>query len=443
MVDPDGKPVVGARCYGLSSTWGADQDARRRDFRGPWAWSPDHPRQLIFAHKGRRLVGSVIIKDEDTQGDAPLVVRLERAGSIKGRLVDEDGLPLAGACSRSLTFDLDGTTTCRRPGATAAPLARQRDLHQPTPTAGSRSTDSNRASSLHRRPSQGPTRIPAGYRRRSSATSCSERLGEVRDLGDVKVKAEPRMIGPGRRRPMRSDPRAAKLGRPLGALCPRRADALGPPPGRPSAPPGRLRRHLGRTPARPEGRPRSRRSTGCWRARPGPAAFPTDFAAFADRLADLALAAPEPNRLKGWWVYRMLFGPDPLTERLTLMWHDHFATSNLKVNDLSLMRRQNETLRSLGRGPVRPAVARDAPRPGAAGLARRPGEYQGPPQREPRPRADGAVHARHRPLFRGRRQAGRPRPDGLEARGRRSPVRPGPARRGDQDDPRPHRRVRR
>jgi uncharacterized protein (DUF1800 family) len=78
---------------------------------------------------------------------------------------------------------------------------------------------------------------------------------------------------------------------------------------------------------------------------------PASFAAFADRLADLALAAPEPNRLKGWWVYRMLFGPDPLTERLTLMWHDHFATSNLKVNDLSLMRRQNETLRSLGRGP--------------------------------------------------------------------------------------------
>jgi uncharacterized protein (DUF1800 family) len=78
---------------------------------------------------------------------------------------------------------------------------------------------------------------------------------------------------------------------------------------------------------------------------------PADFAAFADRLADLALAAPEPNRLKGWWVYRMLFGPDPLTERLTLMWHDHFATSNLKVNDLSLMRRQNESLRSLGRAP--------------------------------------------------------------------------------------------
>ena len=31
----------------------------------------------------------------------------------------------------------------------------------------------------------------------------------------------------------------------------------------------------------------------------------------------------------------MLCGPDPLGERLTLLWHDHFATSNEKVNDLS------------------------------------------------------------------------------------------------------------
>lgn len=78
---------------------------------------------------------------------------------------------------------------------------------------------------------------------------------------------------------------------------------------------------------------------------------PENFAAFADRLAERALAAPEPNRLKGWWVYRMLFGPDPLTERLTLIWHNHFATSNLKVDDLALMWRQNETLRSLCRAP--------------------------------------------------------------------------------------------
>src|SRR5262245_20656939 len=53
-----------------------------------------------------------------------------------------------------------------------------------------------------------------------------------------------------------------------------------------------------------------------------------DFAATADVLGESAAASRDPARLKAWWVYRMLFGPDPLTERLVLMWHNHFATSN-------------------------------------------------------------------------------------------------------------------
>ena len=69
---------------------------------------------------------------------------------------------------------------------------------------------------------------------------------------------------------------------------------------------------------------------------------PDDFEAIATLLADAAVAANDPARLKAWWVYRMLFGPDPLGERLTLMWHNHFATSNLKVDDLAAMRRQND-----------------------------------------------------------------------------------------------------
>ncbi len=68
-------------------------------------------------------------------------------------------------------------------------------------------------------------------------------------------------------------------------------------------------------------------------------------------LADAAVNSGEPNRLKAWWVWRMLHTPDPLGERLTLMWHNHFATSNLKVNDLAAMRRQNETFRRLARAP--------------------------------------------------------------------------------------------
>jgi uncharacterized protein (DUF1800 family) len=78
---------------------------------------------------------------------------------------------------------------------------------------------------------------------------------------------------------------------------------------------------------------------------------PGDFAKTADLLGESAAPSGDPARLKAWWVYRMLYGPDPLTERLTLMWHNHFATSNLKVEILAAMRRQNELFRKLGRAP--------------------------------------------------------------------------------------------
>jgi uncharacterized protein (DUF1800 family) len=55
--------------------------------------------------------------------------------------------------------------------------------------------------------------------------------------------------------------------------------------------------------------------------------------------------------LKAWWMYRMHAGPDPLTERLTLLWHNHFATSNDKINDTAVMRRQNEIFREHACGP--------------------------------------------------------------------------------------------
>jgi uncharacterized protein (DUF1800 family) len=66
--------------------------------------------------------------------------------------------------------------------------------------------------------------------------------------------------------------------------------------------------------------------------------------------ADAAIITNDPERLKAWWIYRMLFGPDPLGERLTFMWNNHFATSNAKVGDLSLMRQQNEAFRKHARG---------------------------------------------------------------------------------------------
>jgi hypothetical protein len=76
---------------------------------------------------------------------------------------------------------------------------------------------------------------------------------------------------------------------------------------------------------------------------------PDGFAAHAARLARLAVAAGDVGRLKAWWVYRMFLGPDPLTERLTLFWHNHFATSAARVK--GAVHQQNEIFRAFGRGP--------------------------------------------------------------------------------------------
>lgn len=78
---------------------------------------------------------------------------------------------------------------------------------------------------------------------------------------------------------------------------------------------------------------------------------PADFETMARTIGDAAQASGSPDRLKAWWLYRMLLSPDPLGERLTLLWHNHFATSNRKVQDLVLMREQNERFRVQARGP--------------------------------------------------------------------------------------------
>jgi uncharacterized protein (DUF1800 family) len=78
---------------------------------------------------------------------------------------------------------------------------------------------------------------------------------------------------------------------------------------------------------------------------------PSDFESTARLVTETATASFLDRRLKAAWVYRMLYGPDPLAERLALLWHNHFATSNRKVKNLVLMQGQNELFRQLGRGP--------------------------------------------------------------------------------------------
>ncbi|MGE0736757.1 MAG: DUF1800 family protein, partial [Alphaproteobacteria bacterium] len=65
----------------------------------------------------------------------------------------------------------------------------------------------------------------------------------------------------------------------------------------------------------------------------------------------------ETLELRAWWYREMLTTPSPLTERMTLFWHNHFATSVRKVRSAALMYRQNQLLRSHAVGSFRSLLA--------------------------------------------------------------------------------------
>ena len=66
--------------------------------------------------------------------------------------------------------------------------------------------------------------------------------------------------------------------------------------------------------------------------------------------------------LKGWWFKEMVRTDSPVTEQMTLFWHNHFTSSLKKVKFPSLMYRQNLLLRKHALGNFRHmlhAIARD------------------------------------------------------------------------------------
>ncbi len=50
--------------------------------------------------------------------------------------------------------------------------------------------------------------------------------------------------------------------------------------------------------------------------------------------------------LAGWWAQEMASTPSPLTERMTMFWHNHFVSSDDKVREPVLLYRQNVLLRA-------------------------------------------------------------------------------------------------
>jgi uncharacterized protein (DUF1800 family) len=62
----------------------------------------------------------------------------------------------------------------------------------------------------------------------------------------------------------------------------------------------------------------------------------------------------DPYELRSWWIYCMLQSGHPLREKMTLFWHNHFATSIAKVQDHVVMFRQNKLMRQYALGKFAP-----------------------------------------------------------------------------------------
>lgn len=57
--------------------------------------------------------------------------------------------------------------------------------------------------------------------------------------------------------------------------------------------------------------------------------------------------------VRSWWIFRMAQTRRPLEEKMTLFWHNHFATANYKVNNPRWMANQIETFRKHALGNFR------------------------------------------------------------------------------------------
>ena len=91
LLDPDGKRLAGGVVSG-SVFRGSWYPIRGEHFRVE-GYYPDRPRDLFFHHPQRNLAGHFRLEGEPPK---QLTVTLQPAGSLRGRLVDGSGAPLAG-----------------------------------------------------------------------------------------------------------------------------------------------------------------------------------------------------------------------------------------------------------------------------------------------------------------------------------------------------------
>jgi hypothetical protein len=165
LIDPDGKPVVDVQTRGMTSYPYASEPPLRSASFSLTTVHPERVRHITFWQEERRLIGFLEARGD---GDAPYTVRMQPWAAVTGRLVDEKGKPLMASLQGvpEMGFHAGG---------------------DPTDENGrfriDRLLPGQLSSALYYRAD-----IPGGF-----VGTAFEKLvlrpGEVRDLGDIRIKS--------------------------------------------------------------------------------------------------------------------------------------------------------------------------------------------------------------------------------------------------------------
>jgi hypothetical protein len=101
VLGPDGKPLAGALVKGLHDMEYWDNNPLPEATFIVLGLKPGGSRTLLFVHARAKAAGHVTVHAGQKE---PVVVRMERAGTVTGRLVDADGQPRAGVVLRTANF---------------------------------------------------------------------------------------------------------------------------------------------------------------------------------------------------------------------------------------------------------------------------------------------------------------------------------------------------
>jgi hypothetical protein len=178
IVDPDGKPLAGAKAVGLGG-----QEFQPTTFPTDafTAYALDHsrPRTMYFVHADRKLVGSVTVRGDEKE---PPVAKLRPWSEVIGRVLDHDGKPVGKA---QVWFQMAQS---------------DKDESIRSKLYGHRHTTTTDADGRFRLPGMFPDYEfsvhvnKPGYRTLLSFGAATLKSGEVKDLGERRF-ADPRKLG--------------------------------------------------------------------------------------------------------------------------------------------------------------------------------------------------------------------------------------------------------